>query len=285
MEGIARSDRHDGLPAGSREVAPIQEATERMSDFVLARLGAGEGSRVLDVGCGTGRPAVRLARTLGARVVAIDIDREALRDGAEHAAARGVAETVRFRHVDALDLPFADAAFDAVLACEVTPYLDIAAFYRSVARVLRPGGRLVVETPYPRVPLTEEIRERVASHLTIPNAALSTVPNALPGAVSDTVPNAVPNAMPSAVPSAASRAVSRAVSLETPEDHLSAARRAGMAVTELVDITENVRDSFSRFARGTRPEAGRGAPPGTFAAWADAAEVGGVVMTFTRMER
>lgn len=255
MGEIAGPDRLDGFRAGSRDAEPILEAMERMTDFVLARLGVGEGSRVLDVGCGDGRPAVRLARTLGARVVAIDIDREALRDGAEHAAARGVAELVRFRHLDALDLPFADAAFDAVLACEVTPHLDIEALYRSIARVLRPGGRLVVETPYPRVPLTEEIRERIAPCVTTPNA----------------------------------------VSLDAPEDHLSAARRAGMAATELVDITESVRDSFSRFARGTRehrarPEAGCGTPGtarrlGAFAAWADVAEVGGVVMTFTRMER
>ncbi|WP_436762828.1 SAM-dependent methyltransferase [Streptosporangium sp. V21-05] len=258
MDEIAGPGRHDGFRTGSHDVAPIreaQEATERMTDFVLARLGVGQGSRVLDVGCGDGRPAVRLARTLGARVVAIDLDREALRDGAEHAAARGVAEMVRFRHVDALDLPFADAAFDAVLALEVTPHLDVETLYRSIAGVLRPGGRLVVETPYPRVPLTEEIRERIALHLNTPNA----------------------------------------VSLDAPEGHLSAARQAGMAVTELVDITEDVRDSFSRFARGTRehgprPEAGGGAPGtarrlGAFAAWADAAEVGGVVMTFTRTER
>lgn len=259
---IARPDRHDGFRAGARDAAPILAATERMTDLVLARLGVGQGSRVLDVGCGDGRPAVRLARTSGARVVAIDVDREALRDGAEHAAAQGVAEMVRFRHLDALDLPFADAAFDAVLALEVTPHLDVEAFYRSIARILRPGGRLVVETPYPRVPLTEEIRDRIASYLTVPNV----------------VPNAA----------------SDVVSLDAPEDHLSAARRAGMAATELVDITENVRDSFSRFTRGTRehrarPEAGRGTPGtarrlGAFAAWADVTEVGGVVMTFTRTE-
>ncbi len=252
--GIAGPDRHHGFRAGSQDVAPIPEATERMTDLVVARLGVGQGSRVLDVGCGNGRPAVRLARTLGARVVAIDIDREALREGAEHAEAQGVAEMVRFRHVDAMDLPFADASFDAVLALEVTPNLDVAALYRSIARVLRPGGRLVVETPYPRVPMTGKVRERVGPHLAMLNA----------------------------------------VSLDAPEDHLSAARRAGMAATELVDITEDVRDSFSRLARGprerrARPEAGRGTPgtgrpPAAFTAWADAAEIGGVVMTFTRME-
>ncbi|MGJ6966519.1 SAM-dependent methyltransferase [Streptosporangium sp. G11] len=250
----AGPDRHHGFRAGPHDDASTREATERMTDFVVARLGVGRGSRVLDVGCGDGRPAVRLARTLGARVVAIDVDREALRDGAEHAEAQGMEEMVRFRRADALDLPFTDASFDAALAFEVTPHLDVTAFYRSIARVLRPGGRLVVETPYPRVPMTKEVRGRIAPYLATLNA----------------------------------------VSFDAPEDHLSAARRAGMVATELVDITENVRDSFSRLTRGprergTRPDAGCGAsgtarPLGTFAAWADAAEVGGVVMTFTRME-
>ncbi|WP_344917269.1 class I SAM-dependent methyltransferase [Streptosporangium oxazolinicum] len=263
MGETVRPDRHHDRRTRPHDDASILEATERMTDFVVARLGVGRGSRVLDVGCGNGRPAVRLARTLGARVVAIDIDGEALRDGAEHAAAQGMAEMVRFRRADALDLPFADASFDAVLAFDVTPHLDVAALYRSVARVLRPGGRLVVETPYPRVPMTEEIRERIGPC--------------------------------PAAPSAVSSAVSGALSLDAPEDHLSAARRAGMTATELVDITESVRDSFSRLTRGpgergARPEAGCGAsgtarPPATFAAWADAAEVGGVVMTFTRMDR
>ncbi|WP_344971838.1 SAM-dependent methyltransferase [Streptosporangium fragile] len=254
VEETAGPDRHYGFWTGPHDDASIEEATERMTDVVVSRLGAGPGSRVLDVGCGNGRPAVRVARTLGARVVAVDVDREALRNGAEHARAQGVAEMVEFRHVDAMRLPFADASFDAVLAFEVTPHFDVTALYRGIARVLRPGGRLVVETPYLRVPMTEEIRERIGPYLTMLNA----------------------------------------VSFDSPEEHSAAARQAGMAVTELVDVTENVRDSFPRLVSGLRErrarlEAERGVPGAArlldvFAAWADTAEVGGVVMTFTRME-
>ncbi|MET8050995.1 methyltransferase domain-containing protein [Streptosporangium sp. NPDC005286] len=244
----AGPDRHYGFWAGPDDDTTISEATERMTDFVLARLDVGPGSQVLDVGCGNGRPAVRLARTFGARVVAIDIDRQALRNGAEHAAAHGMAEMVDFRRVDALDLPFATASFDAVLAFEVTPHFDIADLYRNIARVLRPQGRLVVETPYLRVPMTEEIRGRIGPYLAMLNA----------------------------------------VSLDAPEDHLSAAREAGMAITELVDITENVRGSFPRLVWALRERlesrAGTERLLDTFAAWADATEVGGVVMTFNRME-
>lgn len=248
---IAGPDRHYGFWTGPHDDTSISEATERMTDFVLARLGVGPGSRVLDVGCGNGRPAVRLAATLGARVVAIDIDRQALRNGAEHAQAHGVAEMVNFRRADALDLPFAAASFDAVLAFEVTPHFAVADLYRGIAEVLRPGGRLVVETPYPRVPMTREIRERIGPYLAMLNA----------------------------------------VSLDAPEDHLSAARKAGMAVMELIDVTENVRGSFPRLVWGLREriETECGASDAArlldaFAAWADATEIGGVVMTFNRME-
>ncbi|MEU8383339.1 class I SAM-dependent methyltransferase [Streptosporangium sp. NPDC048865] len=260
---ITGPGRCRGPRAGPRHVAPPPEAVERMTDFVTARLRVGHGSRVLDAGCGHGRPAVRLARTLGAHVVAIDIDREALRDGAGHAAAQGVEKLVRFQCADATALPFADASFDAVLAVEVTPHLDVAAFYRGVARVLRPGGRLVVETPYPHVLADEEVGGRAGPRPATPDAG----------------------------------------SLDAPEDHLSAARPAGLAVTELVDITESVRASFFPHSsrpppfpltygpreRGAGPDTGCGPPgtartPVTFAAWASAAEVGGVVMTFTRTE-
>lgn len=254
VEETAGPDRHYGFWAGPDDDTSIREATERMTNFVVARLGAEPGARVLDVGCGNGRPAVRMAKTLGARVTAIDVDRGALRNAAEYARAQGVAEAVRFQRVDAMDLPFAPASFDAALAFEVTPHFDVAGLYRGIARVLRPGGRLVVETPYLRVPMTEEIRDRIGPYLAMLNA----------------------------------------VSLASPEEHTLAAREAGMAATELLDITENVRGSFSRLVRGlrksrTRLETECGASGvarllDTFTAWADAAEIGGIVMTFTRME-
>jgi ubiquinone/menaquinone biosynthesis C-methylase UbiE len=89
-------------------------------------------SRVLDLGCGTGRLAV----TLSARdVIGIDISRGMLRE----AAAKGVRVTC----ADAHSLPFADETFDVVLAANaVFRHLHQRVALRECARVLRSGGRL-----------------------------------------------------------------------------------------------------------------------------------------------
>lgn len=96
-----------------------------------AARGAG---RVLELGCGTGR----LLGDIDAPVrIGIDVSPGMLR----HARARGLAVVL----ADAHALPFAGASFDAVLAAKgLFRYLDAARAFRECARVLAPGGRLVV---------------------------------------------------------------------------------------------------------------------------------------------
>ena len=108
------------------------------------------GERVLDLAAGTATSSAALAST-GARVVGCDFSLGMLRVGAR-AGHRGV-ELVAG---DALRLPFADASFDAVtisFGLRNTADLDLA--LRELARVTRPGGRLVVcEFSHPvRAPL------------------------------------------------------------------------------------------------------------------------------------
>jgi SAM-dependent methyltransferase len=95
--------------------------------------------RVLEVGCGPGEAAERIARELGADVVAVDISERMV----ELARARGVDARVG----DVQELPFADGSFDCALAAWVL--FHAAALDRALgelARVLRPGGRLVAAT-------------------------------------------------------------------------------------------------------------------------------------------
>ncbi|MGE0787170.1 MAG: methyltransferase domain-containing protein [Sandaracinaceae bacterium] len=96
--------------------------------------------RLLDVGCGDGRIAERIAR-LGYEVTGLDASRE----NAELARTRGIDALVG----DAADaLRFADGAFATVVAGEIVEHLvDAQSFLREAARVLAPGGRLVVTTP------------------------------------------------------------------------------------------------------------------------------------------
>jgi demethylmenaquinone methyltransferase / 2-methoxy-6-polyprenyl-1,4-benzoquinol methylase len=108
-------------------------------------VGARPGDRVLDLAAGTGVSTVELARD-GAFCVAADFSLGMLRAGAR----RNVPSVA----ADALRLPFADDAFDAVtIAFGLRNIADTVAALAEMARVTRPGGRLVVaETSTPSWP-------------------------------------------------------------------------------------------------------------------------------------
>jgi len=95
--------------------------------------------RVLEVGGGPGELAARIANELGCEVVMVDISPRMV----ELARERGVEAEVG----DAQNLPYPDAAFDCVVAAWMLFHLpDIDAGLAELARVLKPGGRLVAAT-------------------------------------------------------------------------------------------------------------------------------------------
>jgi SAM-dependent methyltransferase len=98
---------------------------------------------VLDAGCGVGYGAAFLGgRTR--RVVGVDRDEQAI----AYARERYARPNVEFRVGDVLRLDAGDAEFDAVCSFETIEHVDDAdAFVAETARVLRPGGVLVVSTP------------------------------------------------------------------------------------------------------------------------------------------
>jgi cyclopropane fatty-acyl-phospholipid synthase-like methyltransferase len=101
------------------------------------------GAEVLEVGSGSGGPAVYLALTRGCRVTGVDINEHGVRNAHVLAESRGVADRVHFRAADASQpLPFAAASFDAVVSndamCHIGQRLSV---LRDWHRVLRPGGR------------------------------------------------------------------------------------------------------------------------------------------------
>jgi ubiquinone/menaquinone biosynthesis C-methylase UbiE len=107
------------------------------------------GSRLLDVGCGSGRPALHLAETTGATVVGVDVLDEGIAAGTAQAQARRLAEKAMFVKADAGErLPFEDETFDAVLSidamCHLPNRLSVLEEWR---RVTRPGARVLFTDP------------------------------------------------------------------------------------------------------------------------------------------
>lgn len=111
-------------------------------DWLQHRLAGQAGVEALDVGCGAGGTAVRLAaRPEIGSVIGIDPSPDALR----HAASRGV----RTVAAGACRLPFRDASFDLVTCLDVLQHLssgDDCYALREIARVLRPEGIALIRS-------------------------------------------------------------------------------------------------------------------------------------------
>ncbi|MFF0861367.1 methyltransferase domain-containing protein [Nonomuraea sp. NPDC003560] len=140
----------------------IAEATDRLTGEVLDRLRTSPGDHVLDVGCGIGKPALRLAQERKVDVVGVSISEQQIEIAAASARAVPMPTQVTFRTADAMDLPFPDSSFDAVLSLEVLHHVaDRAGALREIARVVRPGGSVVIADFALRAPVPEEHRELV----------------------------------------------------------------------------------------------------------------------------
>jgi ubiquinone/menaquinone biosynthesis C-methylase UbiE len=107
----------------------------------MARLALSPGERVLEVGCGTGALLEQVvARCPECRVTGVDPVPEMLA-----MARKRLPAAVDLREAWAEKLPFADAAFDVVLSCNMFHYIrKPQEALAEMRRVLRPGGRLVI---------------------------------------------------------------------------------------------------------------------------------------------
>ncbi len=141
IEDPAYFDRLAGVEAGHWWALGMWRLAAYWLDDALAGRGRAHGLRSLDVGCGTGQTAVRLARRpeIGS-VVGLDPSPEAL----GHARRRHAFPLVRG---SALALPFPDGRFDVLTCFDVFQHLGAGGDRRAAAeirRVLAPGGVAVV---------------------------------------------------------------------------------------------------------------------------------------------
>jgi demethylmenaquinone methyltransferase / 2-methoxy-6-polyprenyl-1,4-benzoquinol methylase len=114
--------------------------------FTIELSGVREGHSVLDIAGGTGDLAARFADIVGpaGRVVLADINDSMLKVGRDKLLDHGL-DNLEFVQADAQSLPFPDASFDCVtIAFGLRNVTDKDAALRSMLRVLKPGGRLLV---------------------------------------------------------------------------------------------------------------------------------------------
>ena len=131
----------DYTDVADRFVIPVGRAALEAADL-------GPGTDVLDVAAGSGNPAIAAAQT-GARVTALDLAPSLLVIGRRRALDAGV--DIDFVEGDAEALPFDDDSFDvalSVVGVQFAPRHEVAA--RELARVVRPGGRIVLCSWTPR---------------------------------------------------------------------------------------------------------------------------------------
>jgi len=115
---------------------------EHMARYTFAARLA-RGKKVLDAGCGAGYGSAALAE-VAESVMGVDVAADAV----EFARANYQAANLGFEQASVTQLPFDDGAFDLIAAFEVIEHLeDWRGFLNEAARVLAPGGQLIVSTP------------------------------------------------------------------------------------------------------------------------------------------
>jgi 27-O-demethylrifamycin SV methyltransferase len=138
-------------------------ASERLTGMMIDKIAVDRGQRVLDVGCGTGQPALELVRARDVEVVGITVSEEQVAAATELSRASGLSDRLSFQLTDVMDLPFETDTFDAAWLFESLPHMsDRLRALQQVARVVRPGGKIALTDFVQIAPMTEQEREAAA---------------------------------------------------------------------------------------------------------------------------
>jgi 27-O-demethylrifamycin SV methyltransferase len=124
---------------------PLAVATAALTDRMITAAQLSPGLDVLDVGCGTGAPAMRLVSGFGVRVLGISTSGLGVATARARAQAAGLSARAAFEVRDGTDSGLADESFDRVWVLESSHLMPARDRLMSeCVRALRPGGRLVL---------------------------------------------------------------------------------------------------------------------------------------------
>jgi ubiquinone/menaquinone biosynthesis C-methylase UbiE len=169
-EGSSGSGGPGSDPSAADDAAREQARfdAERRPEKLVEALGIGPGSKVADIGAGSGLLTVHLARAVrpNGRVRATDIDGAVLDLLQSRLAAAGLAELVEPRVVPAERPDLEPATYDAILLAEVDHYFsDEVAWLKEATKALKPGGRIVISNRIHHRPGSMEAARRAGLKL------------------------------------------------------------------------------------------------------------------------
>jgi arsenite methyltransferase len=144
---------------GSAEVVTLSEHS--VHEALLDEIRPLEGKKVLDVGCGTGKTVLSIAKEVGpnGKAVGIDLSPEGIAKAKRKTVELGLSEITEFRVADAEKLPFKSNYFDVVISeCVVCLAPNKQKTLNEKARVLKPGGKIVMHDVVSKAQMPEAVR-------------------------------------------------------------------------------------------------------------------------------
>jgi SAM-dependent methyltransferase len=135
--------------AWGEEIGQNSWLTREELEGFAAELELDGSSRVLEIGCGSGGPALHLARLTGCEIVGVDVHEDAVANASRMAREAGLDARARFVRADAGEaLPFASGTFGSLLCVDAINHLpNRRGVFDEWARVLAPGGRVLFTDP------------------------------------------------------------------------------------------------------------------------------------------
>lgn len=135
--------------AYGKDIGQNSWLTAEEQDRFIEWLQLSPGHTLLDVACGAGGPALRIAEKTGCSVVGVDVHENAVTAAIALAAEHGLHGRANFRIADAsARLPFSDASFDAITCIDAINHLpERARVLKEWVRLLKPGGLLLFTDP------------------------------------------------------------------------------------------------------------------------------------------